>query len=143
MLETFWILLYNCIFLKNWHDFQSSPKSFRFLTDEHVNSVICANVTMLPILNSLLTFGLIQFYSYSFLSILSWKVLVKKMNENIQEVLILSWIWVIYLGFEKNPRIIPLFDFTYQYLNNGTVYICWLNFLNYLLYFPRIGDYFL
>lgn len=90
MLETFPILLYNSIFLKSWNGFQSSPKSFRFFTDEHVDNVICADVVMLPILNSLLTCSLIWFYSYLF-SILSWMVIVKKMDENIQKILLLSW----------------------------------------------------
>jgi len=90
VLETFPVLLYNCVLLKSRNGFQTSPKSFRFLIDEQVNTIICSNVIMLPILNSLLTCGLIWFYSYLLFSILSWKVIVKKMGENIQKVLLLS-----------------------------------------------------
>lgn len=112
MPETFPILSYNYILLKSWNGFQSSPKSFRFLIDEHVNNIMCANFIMLPILNSLLTCSLIWFFSYLFFSILSWKVIVKKMDGNIQKVLLLSWMWRRYLVFEgkkkKKVWIIPL-----------------------------------
>lgn len=45
---------------------------------------------------------------------LSWMVIVKKMDENIQKALLLSWIWGRYFVFKKISWIIPCFVFTYS-----------------------------